>query len=303
MKKLTLCCTLFIIYGCNQPVLNSSSSVASSGDCPDKPEATLREQDVTEITLNQETLTQSGRATTTQSVGYKFDAESGQRLSYFTDADICIWVYTPDNQIINTKELPTDGKYIIQVSAPQGLRNFDLQMALNSLEPSPSSTPVTVAPTNVSNNITQPEPNNQNQARNSTNQSSNQLSRTEALEIVKKWYAAKPRIFGPPYDISLVRQLATGRLYTSTTKPDGSVAWLKNNNAYYTYKSSEITNILEFSNSGRQPYIKVSVAEELYLYGRNGISRTNSGFYRGNFIYTFQKENGVWKIYDSKKVN
>lgn len=288
MKKLTICCTLLTIYGCSQPVLNSSSSVASFVGCPDKPEVTLREQDVTEINLNQETLTQSGRATASQSIGYKFYAESGQRLSYATDADICIWVYTPDNQIIHTKELPTDGKYIIQVSAPQGLRTFDLQMALSSLEPSPSSTPVAVAPTNVSNTINQPS-------------SNNQLSRTQALGIVQQWYAAKPRIFGPPYDTTLARNLTTGTLYADLTSSEGPVAWLKNNNSYYVYEKSEILNVIEFSNSENKPYIKVKVREKLYLYGKKGIDRKNSGLYENQFIYYFVEENGTWKIYAYSK--
>jgi serine/threonine protein kinase len=128
------------------------------------------------------------------------------------------------------------------------------------------------------------------------------ISQNEALQIVQSWYQAKPQIFGPSYDLYLVDQLATGTLYYNTTKPDGSVAWLRNNNAYYTYTTSQITGIEEFSNSGTRPYIKVRVFEDLYLHGRRGIDRKNSGPYRGTFTYVFQQENGVWKIYDYKKV-
>ncbi|MDB9445482.1 protein kinase domain-containing protein [Anabaena sp. CS-542/02] len=128
------------------------------------------------------------------------------------------------------------------------------------------------------------------------------ISQNEALQIVQSWYEAKPQIFGPSYDLDLVNQLATGNLYYKTTKPDGSVAWLQNNDAYYTYTTSQITGIEEFSNSGTRPYIKVRVFEDLYLHGRRGIDRKNSGPYRGTFTYVFEQENGVWKIYDYKKV-
>jgi hypothetical protein len=320
MKNLTICWTLLTIYGCSQPVLNSSSSVISSPSpgCSDQPAVSLRGEDVEEIALNEQTLTKSGQATATKSLGYQFDAESGQKLSYATDADICIWVYTPDNQIINTLELPKDGAYIIQVSAPQGLRTFDLNMSLTSLQASSTPTPVpvqaSVATTTNTPSVT-PNPSSVPRPRRTPSytpppsvpvsgaEPAHDISQEEALEIVQNWYTAKPRIFGPPYDTSLVDKLTTGKLYSFTTKPDGPVAWLENNNAYYTYKKSEITNIVDFSNSGSRPYMKIKVFEELYLHGKNGIDRKNSGAYRGNFIYTFAKENGVWKIYDYKKVN
>ena len=128
------------------------------------------------------------------------------------------------------------------------------------------------------------------------------ISQDEALQIVQNWYEAKPQIFGPSYDLDLVDQLATGNLYYNTTKPGGSVDWLQNNDAYYTYTTSEITDVEEFSNSGTRPYIKVRIFEDLYLHGRRGIDRKNSGPYRGTFTYVFEQENGVWKIYDYKKV-
>jgi hypothetical protein len=325
MKKLTICWTLLTIYGCTQPALNSSSA-----GCLDKPPVSLAQEDVEEIKLNDKKLTTSGQVSSTKSMGYKFDANSGQKLSYATNADICLWVYTPDNQIIKTTELPKNGKYIIQVSAPQGLRTFDLEMTLSSVEVSSTPAPVTSPSNEISANTFSPQP-----AVATTTDTSNvtptgssipkprrtpsytpspsfpvspaepvhDISQKQALEIVQNWYAAKPQIFGPPYDTSLVEELTTGKLYSFTTKPNGPVAWLENNNAYYTYEKSEITKIIDFSNSGKRPYMKVKIFEELYLHGKNGIDKKNSGPYRGEFIYTFEKENGIWKIYDYKKVS
>ena len=145
MKKLTPYLISLLIYGCEQPILNLLSSINPSVTCPDKPTLTLSEQDLEEITLNEQTISKSGQARQNKSVGYRFDGTSGYKLTYTTDADICIWLFTPDNQIIKTSELPRDGKYILQVSAPQGVRTFDLQMTLSSLQasstPSPTPTP------------------------------------------------------------------------------------------------------------------------------------------------------------------
>jgi hypothetical protein len=307
MNKLTLGLTLLLTYGCSQPILNSSSSIApvdSSAGCPEKPTLNLDQQNVEEIDLDQ-SLVKSGRVTTTKSVGYRFDAESGQTLNYSTSDDVCIVIYTPDNQIIDSGELTTSGKYVLEVSAPQGTRAFSLSMSLTNPQPV-NEEPVAVnpppapTPTPVPQETT-PQPPRVSPRR--VSQPVHNISEDEALQIVQNWYEAKPQIFGPPYDLDLVDQLATGNLYYKTTKDDGSVAWLRDNNFYYTYTTSEITDVEEFSNSGTRPYIKVRVFEELYLEGEQGIDRKNSGSYRGTFTYVFAQENGVWKIYDYNKVN
>jgi hypothetical protein len=306
MNKLTLGLTLLLTYGCSQPILNSSSSIApvdSPAGCPEKPTLNLDQQTVEEIDLDQ-SLVKSGRVTTTKSVGYRFDAESGQTLNYSTNDDVCIVIYTPDNEIIDSGELTISGKYVLEVSAPQGTRAFSLSMSLTNPQPV-NEEPVAVnpppapTPTPVPQETT-PQPPKVSPRK--VSQPVHNISEDEALQIVQSWYEAKPQIFGPPHDLDLVDQLATGTLYYNTTKPDGSVAWLQNNDAYYTYTTSEITDVEEFSNSGTRPYIKVRIFEDLYLHGRRGIDRKNSGPYRGTFTYFFAQENGVWKIYDYKKV-
>ncbi|WP_066423573.1 ARC6/PARC6 family protein [Anabaena sp. 4-3] len=319
MKKLIIYSTLLTLLGC-QNLDNSSSPVAEANGCPEKPSISLRENEVEEVSLNEQIVTKSGQAKANKAIGYQFQAESGQKLSYATDADVCIWVFAPDNEILTSRNLEKTGKYIIQVSAPQGTKSFDLQMSLDipqvaatsnvSLSSTNSIQPrSTVKPQEESRRKINPSVINRNQSQADNEQPSNNniqtthdITQEEALDLVQQWYAAKPRIFGPPYDTNLVAQLATGRLYSFTTASNGPVNWLENNNAYYRYEKSDITNILEFSNSSNRPYIKVRVVEELYLHGRNGIDRQQSGVFRNNFIYVFEKENGNWKISDYKKV-
>ena len=299
LKKLIVYSTCLSIIGCQtieNPLTNVSSNAISSSGCAEKPIVSLSGKDVETVALNESTITKSGQVSASKNIGYTFTATTGQKLSYSTDANICIWVFTPDNEILKGGELSKNGKYIIQVAAPQGAKTFDLKMSLGLLETA-SSTP-TASPTNT------PENNNsQSSLENDNLQPENDISQEQALELVQKWYAAKPRIFAPPFDRDLLNELATGKLYQRVGGEGGSIDWLQKYNRYYTYNKSAITNIMGFSSSGSRPYIKVRVVEELYLQGEKGIDKTNSGEYKIDYIYFFTKENGTWKIYNNQKIS
>jgi len=291
MKKLIAYLNILILYGCNAPGNLFPSS--SSTDCPEKPLVTLNANDVQEISLDQQAITKSGQANANKSIGYKFAAKSGQKLSYKASSGVCVWVYSPNIQLISGGILPEDGNYIIQVSAPQGLKTFDLEMSLGVLEAS-------ATPTNSSSSLTTSTP-----SFTHTTAPENILSRPQAIKIVNQWLKAKPRIFAPPFDTDLVGDLTTGKLYQAMTSPNpenGRIAWLRSKGAYYTYARSEITNVISFSNSDNQPYIKVRVFEELYLHANNRIDPENSGLHHGNFIYFFANDNEVWKISNYYKI-
>jgi hypothetical protein len=299
LKKLIVYSTCLSIIGCQtieNPLTNVSSNAISSSGCAEKPIVSLSGKDVETVALNESTITKSGQVSASKNIGYTFTATTGQKLSYSTDADVCLWVFTPDNEILKGGELSKNGKYIIQVAAPQGAKTFDLKMSLGLLETA-SSTP-TASPTNT------PENNNsQSSLENDNLQPENDISQEQALELVQKWYAAKPRIFAPPFDRDLLNELATGKLYQRVGGEGGSIDWLQKYNRYYTYNKSAITNIMGFSSSGSRPYIKVRVVEELYLQGEKGIDKTNSGEYKIDYIYFFTKENGTWKIYNNQKIS
>ncbi|MBE9220978.1 ARC6/PARC6 family protein [Dolichospermum flos-aquae LEGE 04289] len=310
MKNLVVYSTCLSVIGCQtieNPLANvssvSSNAISSSG-CGEKPMVSLSGKDVEEVVLNESTVTKSGQVSANKNVGYTFTATTGQKLSYNTDADVCLWVFTPDNTIFKGGELPRNGKYIIQVAAPQGVKTFDLTMGLGVLETaasiptvSPTDTPEATSERTSDNN------NYQSSLENNNIQPENDISQEQALELVEKWYAAKPRIFAPPFDKDLLNELATGKLYQRVGGEDGSIDWLQKYNYYYTYNKSAITNIMGFSNSGSRPYIKVRIVEELYLQGEKGIDQTNSGEYQIDYIYFFAKDNGTWKIYNNEKIS
>ncbi|NET74183.1 MAG: hypothetical protein F6K62_25620 [Sphaerospermopsis sp. SIO1G2] len=214
IKKLIFYLILFTIYGCdglktlsNSVFSNSgntptSATTTTSSQCPQQPTLALDKNNVKEITLNQKTLTISAQASATKLLGYTFTANSGDKLNYQTNENLCIWVYSPENQIITSSTLPKDGKYTIQVAVPQGSKTFDLNVSLGNLQASNNSQVSSFnnsLPPVVSSNNSQTTSNTT-----VTNSSRSSLSQREALNIVSRWYRAKPRIFASPFDRNLL---------------------------------------------------------------------------------------------------
>ena len=230
--------------------------------------------------MQEQEITESGQVSVTKNIGYMFEAEKGKKLNYKTDDDICLWVFTPDSNILDNTELPKAGTYIIQVAARRGAKTFDLDLSFDV--PKPASLPVSPP------KETSPPP-----------ISISSITQNQAVAIVNNWYKAKPEIFGRSFDRSLVAQYTTGKLYQNTLKIDGSMNWLKNNGCYYTYGISQIENVVSFSNTVTRPTLTVEVYEELQL---NGPKKAGCGnpptSYRKDVTYWFEKDNGDWKIYD-----
>ena len=283
IKKI-LIISLIFLSGCQltasqleqkSDAVNSSTPSVTSDECPEQPEVVLEDKNVQAIALNNEKATLSGIAKKNQSLGYTFEAKSGQKFNYQTDEDICLWIYTPENQLLSSKNLSVDGNYIIQVSAPKGSKTFDLEISLET----PTSNASSTIP---------------------TSSIKDDLTKEQALEIVKGWYRAKSKIFGYPFDKRLVAQYAMGQLYYETLEKDGggSVGWLKRNNCYYTYDFSNINNVWLFSTSGTRPLLKIQVSEKLQLHGPSSSGCSNRPrYYQKNVSYWFEKDNGAWKIY------
>ena len=297
-KKSTLYLLALVISGCAN--FGSSSNIFNNSQnnsvCPEKPIATLAKNNVKEIILQEQKITQSGQVSVSRNVGYKFKAKQGQKLNYGTNDDICIWVFTPDNNILNSTELSKSGTYIIQVAAPRGSKTFDLDLSFGSSKPSST----------IQVNSNQTNESNQSVTRNRRKRSQpildpTKLSQDQAVEIVSNWYDAKSRIFGNPFDKSLVEKYTTGKLNQDTLKPNGSMEWLRSNGCYYTYNISNIEKVIDFSNTVQRPSLTVRVYEELQLHGPRKVGCGNKPqSYRANVTYWFEKDNGDWKIYHYK---
>ncbi|MEY3221896.1 MAG: hypothetical protein RLZZ203_752 [Cyanobacteriota bacterium] len=146
--------SFYFLAACSQ---NQPVNQVITSQCPTQPTAVLETNNVKPISLGSQAMKETGMVTTNKSLGYTFTAKSGEKLVYKTSQDICIWVYTPDNQLINSPILPLDGKYTVQVAAMGGSTTFDLGLELEdnntqavNLSSSSTSTPLeTTSPTST----------------------------------------------------------------------------------------------------------------------------------------------------------
>ena len=117
---------------------NSETVTTSTGECPLEPTATLTPGNVKSISLTKGAIKESGTVSNNKHIGYTFTAKSGQRLRYQTEDDLCLWLYSPHNQLIATTELPATGQYTLQVATPQGSQNFDLTIGFKTKQVTPT---------------------------------------------------------------------------------------------------------------------------------------------------------------------
>jgi hypothetical protein len=131
--------------------------------------------------------------------------------------------------------------------------------------------------------------------------SQERISEQEAKAAIRAWWGVRPKIFASPYDAAAANEfVADGPLWTDLNKSDGPVAWLKNNNQYYTYESTSIENVISFQPEDTEnPSITVTVTSEHTLNG-SGVYKPSSN--TSNFKYIFAKEGGRWKIWNYEKV-
>lgn len=144
MKPLGLYLTLLALSGVSCQGNRIDAVETAVDGCPEKPSVELDSSNVQKITLASEAIAISGRVSTHKHEGYSFAATSGQQLQYETEDDLCLWIYTPDNQLVDTTELPVTGNYILQVAAPRGEKSFELAIAFQ-----PEQTPETQAAVSV----------------------------------------------------------------------------------------------------------------------------------------------------------
>lgn len=156
-RKAFLCCLVLFINGCIFEQSSKKEPIKTLSHCPDQPKEVLNTDNVKLISLASQPIKESGIVKESKQIGYAFEAKSGQELKYNTKDNICIWVYTPNNQLIEGLTLPATGKYTLQITALQGTTTFDIEMTLNDVNPI-QPTPVTPTQTPVSPIASSPPP-------------------------------------------------------------------------------------------------------------------------------------------------
>jgi hypothetical protein len=291
MKNFLPIILILFIFGCQKKENTLTPNTDSKGGCPNQPQGSLPKENVEQISLRQGIIVKSGNISVGQNRGYLFDGKKGDRLSYKTKDDVCVWVYSPDATLLNGDELKSDGKYTIQLSALKGSTSFNVEMGFGSLSAASPSSSSSETPSSSSSTSSAPN-------------IAGDLDQAKAEQLVKAWLDSKAKIFAPPFDRSLVKAITTGPLYQDITKSNGPIDWLQSNNSYYSYSKASVDKVWLFSASGAHPSLKVTISEDRVLYGKNGKpDSSESGASTSNWVYLFVQEDSVWKIYDYKKDN
>jgi ARC6-like, IMS domain len=260
VKQLLVYLPISLIWGCvaASPQITTSSPNLTSSSCPSQPTGSLDKNAAKSITLTSEKIKQSGQLTAGKDLAYVFEGKAEQIFAFQTEEGVCVWIYSPSNQLLADGKLPVKGKYIVQVGVPKGSASFNLEM---SLEDSQGS-----------------------------------FTEQEAVKLVDQWLVAKAKIYAQPFDAQLAESLTTGQVYEEVVKTDGSIDWLKKNNAYYTYGSHSVTSAGKFLSSNNDVQIDVAVKQEM-SYFQNGQLKKREDISE-TYQFSFKLENGIWKISD-----
>jgi hypothetical protein len=128
------------------PLLMSIQSCPNKNDastkifaCPKEP--TIKLENPEKIDLASATKIIDGMVGNGSSVGYKFTGKKNQKINYqIQPNNTCIWLYDPNNKIVNVPILPEDGTYILQIASAEGSRTFQLELSINSMGQTPKPT-------------------------------------------------------------------------------------------------------------------------------------------------------------------
>ncbi|AFZ50008.1 ARC6/PARC6 family protein [Dactylococcopsis salina] len=311
-KILLLLFTCSLFFGCdnvttqennnrqqnaNSETVQVDETKESDRGCPEKP-GKLEASNVEKVSLDGNETTVSGQLTADEALGYAFEGKEEQKLSYSTDDEFCMWVLTPNNDVLEGLELPTDGSYIVQIAIPKGAKTFELAMELRNPESAVSSNNRSQ---NNSVDFSNIQTNNNVNSSSTSSSNAPSLNPQEAVNLIQNWQRAKRQIFAPPYNKNLGAEFLTGQAYRSKLrKLDGSgssVDWLENNGAYYTYRSQEVDEVTSFNNSGNSAVINVVISEERTLCINNRPSKDDNTISDKRLVrYDLRYSDGGWKI-------
>ncbi|MGD1807239.1 protein kinase domain-containing protein [Dapis sp. BLCC M126] len=128
----------------------------------------------------------------------------------------------------------------------------------------------------------------------------NSITETEVAKLIETWLEAKAKMFSPPYNSQIANELTTGDFYEKIAGVNGSINWLKNNNAYYKYGVQRLDSIEQFFANNDSATIKVRITEEYSLYRNGKIDPNETDFKTLTIIYNLKLIDGQWKISNSR---
>ncbi len=144
MRNGILFLSIIALSGCQMPwqYFRNNNLADNKEKCPTISTGTLESDKLEKISLNSKGMKKTGEIIAGKDYGYTFTARSGQILKYTVqnDNEVCVWVYSEDNQVIDnpTLPLPKDGQYTLQVGLKKSKQpqTFALEMTLENSQKS-----------------------------------------------------------------------------------------------------------------------------------------------------------------------
>ncbi|NEP41947.1 MAG: DUF4101 domain-containing protein, partial [Okeania sp. SIO2H7] len=125
------------------------------------------------------------------------------------------------------------------------------------------------------------------------------ITKPEAVNLIKSWLIDKEKSYSRPYNMEPIYKYTTGEYFE---RVEGTVRWLRRNNAEYKYQQPSVEASGQFFTRGNQVIIDVRVNENNTLYRRGGIDWSSSGPSTGLHRFNLQVDRGIWKIANSQKI-
>ena len=129
MRSILLSLVVLPILGCSMSAVTTQNSVVSN-KCPDQPIQTLQASNVKSITLPAKL---SDTASQEILIGYTFEAKTGQKINLRNIDNLCVWIYSPDNQLLSGADLPKTGKYTVQIASQKDSKKLDIDIGFNDV--------------------------------------------------------------------------------------------------------------------------------------------------------------------------
>jgi serine/threonine protein kinase len=135
-----------------------------------------------------------------------------------------------------------------------------------------------------------------------TSQAADSISEPEVRSLIDSWFQAKRLMFGKGYSYEAANAVSTGVLLNDITKPNGSIDWLKSNNAEYQFGVQKIDSISRIVSNGDDATVEIQATEDRTLYRDGRVDPTQTDFKSKTTVYTLKRSGSRWKIADYKNI-
>jgi hypothetical protein len=126
------------------------------------------------------------------------------------------------------------------------------------------------------------------------------LTEQDSVNLLGNWLSAKARVFASPFDRSVAENYTTDTILYDIVKPEGSIDWLRNNNAYYEYGQHNVEPLGGFASSENEAKVRVKISQDIKLYVRGRLDKSERDV--TDYVFTLRKVGSSWKISSRQKI-